>query len=179
MVSPALNAASAKAVAPPAPYPSVECTSATELWTRGGWRDDWHLRAPCHPRCQQRRTRACCADNCAHALSVEGIAGQVQRGCQALGRVTFAVAIGNAQPRARQQVVGHTVGLVVDLANRLERTHARRPRQLCVACRLRVEHRQEQSQSHLRHRCRGRLRRLAVVRRRVRQPHARRRLPPL
>eukprot|EP00966_Prymnesium_polylepis_P272888 6304369-Prymnesium_polylepis.2 len=78
-----------------------------------------------------------------------------------------------------RKVVGHAVALVVDLAQRLDRAHARRPGECAVARRLRLEHRQQHAQPYLRHARRRRLRRLAVVRSRVRQPHAPRRLPPL
>eukprot|EP00966_Prymnesium_polylepis_P012904 297197-Prymnesium_polylepis.1 len=109
----------------------------------GRWRDDRHLRAPRHLRCHQRRTGTSGTDNSTHTLSVECITGQVQCGCQALCCITFAVAIGNPQLRARQQVVSDAVCLVVDLAQCLVHAHAWRPRHG-------VEHWQQHAKPHLR-----------------------------
>eukprot|EP00966_Prymnesium_polylepis_P144956 3347559-Prymnesium_polylepis.2 len=97
------------------------------------------------------RAQLTSSNNRVHALATESISGQVQRGRQALGRVALGVAVCDAQIGIGQQVVGHAVGLVVDLVHRLVDPQARRPRFLDVARRLRAEHRQQHTQPHRRH----------------------------
>eukprot|EP00966_Prymnesium_polylepis_P263834 6095220-Prymnesium_polylepis.3 len=102
----------------------------------------------------------------------------MQCGTQTLDNVALAVAIRKTKLRSREQVVCHTVDLVV-LAQCLIHSYERRPRLRYVARRYGAKRGQQHSKSDLSHKWSRDLQRLAVVSCRERQTRDRCRLPSL
>eukprot|EP00966_Prymnesium_polylepis_P035030 813899-Prymnesium_polylepis.2 len=123
-----------------------------------------------------RHTGAACAEDGLDPLAAEHLIGQCAYSGQRCGHITLAVTKRKNQLRLRQQLVGHAVTLVVDLAQRLVPACSRPPAAVSIISSSVAKHGQQHTQPHHRH---PRLWRPAVVRRRVCQSHARPRRPPL